>query len=163
MFSSSTPWHDYLIAVAIALTVYYSVFTFRFYRSQLRRILISRGGVWQNSSNAFESKDQFPHQQAPTLGDLSVQGTGLTTQEHLMFSHIIGLSSQLRDLIEEAHQKGYDSTELALLLQMVLKDHPNASSKPFRLAVNQFVDDQCAKYGSIHLGETDKAVIWDQV
>jgi hypothetical protein len=166
MFSMNS-WADYFMAVAVMLAVYYSIYAIKFYGRQLRGLISPGGALWQHGQRmrATVSPHQPSHQSSAQAGlaDPSVPGEISVGHDKKMFTELMGLGSQLTGLIEEAHQKSYDAAELALLLQMVLKDHPTAQSASFRLAINQFIDNQCAKYGFIHLSERDKAVIWDQV
>lgn len=164
---SPTPWTDYFIAVAALLAVYYILFAFKFYGGQIKAAAILNGtslwelprgepagmeeGLTRQGADSEPPADKVIAQQAPI------------SQESVAFEQIVGLGNQLAALIDEAHQQNYDATELSLLLQMVLQDYPLVHSKAFQMAINVFIDNQCAKYGSLHLGEADKAVIWDQV
>lgn len=164
---SPTPWTDYFIAVAALLAVYYILFAFKFYGVRIKAAVISGGTNWWRLPRG---------EPAGMVEGLTRQGAGFETsadnvqapqaavsQERVAFEQIVGLGNQLTALIEEAHQQNYDATELSLLLQMVLKEYPLVHSKSFQMAINEFIDNQCAKYGSLHLGEADKAVIWDQM
>ncbi|MHA4741352.1 hypothetical protein [Dyadobacter sp. MSC1_007] len=164
---SPTPWTDYFIAVAALLAVYYILFAFKFYGGQIKAAVISGGTNWWRLPRG---------EPAGMVEGLTRQGAGFETsadkvqapqapvsQERVAFEQIVGLGNQLTALIEEANQQSYDATELSLLLQMVLQDYPLVHEKAFRISINEFIDNQCAKYGSVHLSERDKAVIWDQV
>jgi hypothetical protein len=163
---SQTPWSDYFIAVTALLVVYYILFAFRFYRTQIKAAA-SGGTVWWKQPQEFSSSnpDHPARQQAGFEEEAgkAVSQQHTFTQDRLPFDQIVGLGNQLIASIDEAHEQNYDATELALLLQMVLKDYPSVHGKAFQIAINEFIDNQCAKYGSLHLGEEDKAVIWDQV
>lgn len=164
---SQTPWSDYFIAVTALLVVYYILFAFRFYRAQIKAAVTSGGAVWQRPSQRLASVRPDP----PTMKDMSPETepgkaaarTLAFTPDRFAFDQIVGLGNQLTALVDEAHQQNYDATELALLLQMLLKDYPSVHGKSFQIAISEFIDNQCAKYGSLRLGEEDKAVIWDQV
>nr|WP_295924714.1 hypothetical protein [uncultured Dyadobacter sp.] len=164
---SPTPWTDYSIAVAALLAVYYILFAFKFYSGQIKAAVISGGTNWwrlPRGEPAGMVEGLATHEvgfEMPADNALAPQAPVL--QETVAFEQIVGLGNQLTTLIDEANQQNYDATELSLLLQMVLQDYPLVHEKAFRISINEFIDNQCAKYGSVHLSERDKAAIWDQV
>jgi len=154
MYATSL-WSDYLTAAAISLMIYYGWFVYRFHRRQIKALAVSGGEIWTGQSRGHPADQQ--------VADGAQTEANTLAGDRRIFSELIGLGAQLTNLIEEAHQKRYDAAELSLLLQMVFKDYPGIRGKVFQAAINGFIDNQCAKYGSIHLSEKDKELIWDQV
>lgn len=59
----------------------------------------------------------------------------------------LALSSQLRNSIREAYQKGYKKRDLIFLIQMSIKDFSAVKGTPFREAINNVITSESAKYG----------------
>jgi hypothetical protein len=72
----------------------------------------------------------------------------------------MGLTAHLRDAIDEAHEKQYNKNDLVLLLQMLLKDYSYLKDTPFRVSINNQIEAECAKYGSMLLSEDETEELW---
>lgn len=164
---SPTPWTGYFIAVAALLAVYYILFAFKFYGGQIKAAAILNGtSLWELPRGEPAGMEEGLTRQGADFeppADKAIALQAPISQERVAFEQIVGLGNHLTTLIKEAHQQNYDATELSLLLQMVLQDYPLVHGKAFQISINEFIDNQCAKYGSVHLSEKDKVVIWDQV
>jgi len=70
------------------------------------------------------------------------------------------LSLYLKQAIAHAHQGGYSKEELILLFQMTLKEYDAIYGKPFQLSINDLIDTELEKYGSIRLSSQDRISMW---
>ena len=172
MFTTQ-PWKDYAIVISILTAGYYLFVILKFYWSEIQSILKSRkhpiskaateqtdlddpdpphlseqsrkDGVYPNDENDHEGSNKHP------------------AEREEIFSQLQNLATRLKLDISEAYEKAYNKADLILLLQMSIKEYPALCGPPFRFAIDNLIDTECEKYGSIHLGEDDKVKLWNQV
>lgn len=163
MFTTN-PWTLYASVIGPLLAGYYLFVGIRFYREDIRE-KITR---WRSPSKRIASLPEQKHKPTPanpieTYTDYDQDENEPVWENEQMMRQLEGLSVHLKESIEQAHQRDYNKQELILLLQMTLKEYPALAGTPFQLSINNLVDAECAKYGSIHLRGEDKMVIWSQV
>ena len=84
-------------------------------------------------------------------------------QKDEMFEKAYGLMAHLASEIKESHQKNYSKEDLVLMLEMILKDYRILKGTAFQMAVNNCIETECARYGSIHLSEGETIEVWRKV
>lgn len=163
MFTSN-PWADYTILLAALLIAYYLFVVFKFYGSDLRAWIAPR------SSSPAVGGSQLSHQADwPEAASSIPSGSQLdhfpqeASLKETFSEHLEELSGHLKDIIQEANQKQYSQEDLIMLLQMTLREYPTISGSPFQRMINNLIDLECAKYGSLHLQAQDKVMIWKSV
>jgi hypothetical protein len=179
MFTSN-PWADYFTILAPLIAGYYLFVGIRFYRKDLKARLTAgtsgRDAPPYLPEQDFDAPDP-PERDLKSQPDQSARQNkspekaiaedentpSASWQNEELFDQVELLATHLKDAIEEAHEKEYGKQDLILLLQMTLKEYPAMSAKPFRTAIDNLIETECAKYGPIHLREEDKAAIWKQV
>lgn len=172
MFTSQ-PWTDYAVVVCTLTVIYYLIVAIRFFRQEIKNSIKRH---WPKPDRHFsqhaesdETTSLSTRQQPVDNVDLSVSETDdnesgkLSAEREQQFQQLEELAAQLKADIAEAVEKKYSNQELVLLLQMSIKEYPALHGNPFRFAINNLIDAECAKYGSIHLGENDKVELWNQV
>ncbi|GLU56202.1 hypothetical protein [Dyadobacter frigoris] len=181
MFTSN-PWADYITMLAPLIAGYYLIVGLKFYGRDLkariaakRRNMGSRVALHHQDFNVPDPPDiELNTITAHAKQDQSVAGKQdaeihddtdqpAAWQNEELFDQVEQLAAHLKEAIEEAHEKEYGKQDLILLLQMTLKEYPAMSAKPFQTAINNLIETECAKYGSIHLREQDTEAIWKQV
>lgn len=179
MFTSN-PWGDYITMLAPLIAGYYLFIGLKFYGRDLKKRLTSKrssSGRLANMSEqdfdvpdpppvtfAYERVQHVQKQETPVSPDVEDDiDQSATWQNEELFDQLELLAGHLKEAIEEAHEKEYGKQDLTLLLQMTLKEYPAMSAQPFVTAINNLIETECAKYGSIHLREQDLAAVWKQV
>lgn len=175
MFTSN-PWTDYLMIVSSLIAGYYVVVALRFYGRDMKALVTEKRGPTRDISftdhEDFDTPDlpeaSFRNEQTETDYDQDISDElddedVPAWQSEELFDQVEDLAAHLKTAIEEAHEKAYGKQDLVLLLQMTLKDYPTVIGTPFQLAINNLIEAECAKYGSIHLRGEDKVAIWKQV
>lgn len=182
MFTSN-PWADYITMLAPLIAGYYLFVGLRFYGRDLKaRISGKRGNAGTpvalrhhdfdapdppvielntGPANAIQDGSVAKQQIAAIDNDDTDQTPEWQSEE--LFDQVEQLAAHLKGAIEEAHEKDYGKQDLILLLQMTLKEYPAMSATPFRTAISNLIETECAKYGPIHLREDDLAAVWKQV
>jgi len=176
MFTSN-PWGDYFTILAPLIAGYYLFIGLRFYGRDLKAKIAGRrneSGRSQSQQRSIDIPD--PPVFAPQTADQQDYEAGklpeteddpeqepASWQNEELFDLVEQLAAHLKEAIEEAHEKEYGKQDFILLLQMTLKEYPALRGAPFQTAINNLIETECAKYGSIHLREEDKVVIWKQV
>ena len=176
MFTSN-PWGDYFMILAPLIAGYYLFIGIRFYgrdlkaklsgqRNESSRIPGPQRNVDIPDPPVFDPpiKGHQEHEDTivpETEGDSDQQPAAWQNEE--LFDQVEQLAAHLKESIEEAHEKEYGKQDFILLLQMTLKDYPALRGAPFQTAINNLIETECAKYGSIHLRDEDKVAIWKQV
>ncbi len=155
-----SPWTTYAAVLSPLTLGYYIFIGYKFYRQDLR--------------SAFSGKQNRPVKKpARTAPSISVMPEELDEQQEVeqeatevplpdeeTFQNVMALTAYLRDAVEEAHEKQYSKTDLAVLLQMLLKDYSYLKDTPFRVSVNNQIEAECAKYGSMLLSEDEIEELW---
>lgn len=175
MFTSN-PWGDYITILAPLIAGYYLFIGLRFYGRDLKA-KIARNRIDSASRPRPQRDFDVPDPPVPSSLAAEQRETVVSSledndnsdqkpaawQNEELFDQVERLAAHLKEAIEEAHEKEYGKQDLILLLQMTLKEYPALREAPFQTAINNLIETECAKYGSIHLREEDKVVIWKQV
>jgi len=180
MFTSN-PWADYITVLAPLITGYYLIVGLRFYGRDLKALITAKrsnsGRLPGLPQQDFDTPDppappaelkgptNAVQQQSVGKQQVDEDETDQTPawQNEELFDQVEQLAAHLKEAIEEAHEKEYGKQDLILLLQMTLKEYPALREAPFQTAINNLIETECAKYGSIHLRGEDKVAIWKQV
>ena len=173
---TTNPWLLYASIVGPLLTGYYLIIGFVYYRQDLKSRIIK----WKSPPAASHAKpvqaekvqaepmlDEQNYQQEDAPESFDAEEPDADQSEAIweneaMMQQLEDLSVHLKQAIQEAHQKQYSKEELILLLQLTLREYPALYGTPFQLSVNNLIEAECAKYGSIHLSSADRMRIWDQ-
>ncbi|WP_159477685.1 hypothetical protein [Dyadobacter sp. 3J3] len=176
MFTSN-PWGDYFTMLAPLIAGYYLFIGIRFYGRDLKAKIAGRrnnSGKPQSQQRSMDIPDppafttqtadqqEYEYTKLAKTDDESEKEPASWQNEEL-FDQVERLAGHLKEAIEEAHEKEYGKQDFILLLQMTLKEYPALRGAPFQTAINNLIETECAKYGSIHLREEDKVLIWKQL
>jgi hypothetical protein len=162
------PWVIYATVVGPILILYYLFIILRFYRRALTGVFLGETLTPIPPYVSTEvvdppvgSRHERFQDEIPSSSPLHLPQIGSTTQAFSL--GLEELTQHLKGSLEEAHLKQYDREDIILLLQLTLKDYSALISTPFQATVNDLIDAECAKYGSISLTEQDKMMAWEQV
>jgi hypothetical protein len=170
MFTAN-PWVVYASVVTPLLSAYYLAVGFIFYRHDLKARIAS----WKNppvgAMDPELKSEQIEEQVKPDT--LQHDPAEITDQENdeaqepfrdeVMMSKVEELSIHLKDAIKQAHHSGYSKEEFILLFQMTFKEYQAIYGTPFQLSINNLIEAELEKYGSIHLSSEDRVRMWNQV
>ncbi|SDF61251.1 hypothetical protein SAMN04487996_111273 [Dyadobacter soli] len=157
-----SPWHYYALAVAAVIALYYGWVALKFYKTEIKKLFSPRSN--QNSrSDQPVSETQLDEEPPLDDSDQDAFNEPPAWQNEQLFADVEKLVDHLSEEIEEAHQKDYTKQDLIQMLQLILKEYKMLKGTPFQIAVNNRIDAECAKYGSIHLSEGEKREVWSMV
>jgi hypothetical protein len=149
-------WTDYIIAVSIALIIYYIFVAVRYFSDELKELLSGKRkltvlpyGV--PSENSDEVESELDHQ---------VEASGFANTTDDEFTEIEHLIERLKSVIEDASHRKLIPQEFKQYLSMVLKEYPSVRYSPLRSSVNELIISECEKYGAIALSESDVDLLW---
>ena len=174
MFTTS-PWAVYVYVAGPVITGYYLFVASRFYRREIKAKISSRRSLRVKPAEPRKETNQPVAQSEPEQIDYAQMAAEPISGPKKIFPPVSlwknrvlsgqqqSLTEHLTYLIQEAHEKDYDKQELILLLQMTIRDFLDFEGTQFQSAINECIGTECAKYGYIHLGEEDKAAIWNKV
>jgi hypothetical protein len=152
-------WTDYIIAVAIALIIYYIFVAVRYFSDELkgllsekRKLTVLSNGVPGKNNNEVVSE---PGHQMESTGFADTTDDEFTEIEHLI--------ERLKTVIEDASRRKLIPQEFKQYLGMVLKEYPSVRYSPLRSSVNELIISECEKYGAITLSESDADLLWKDV
>jgi len=163
------PWKTYAIVAVLSVLVYYSFLGWRFFLPDIKAWIKKRkqpaprqsiarapsipteSGRLDEECMLFTESSQLEANEPPTW------------QNEEMFELAQSLTAHLASEIKEAHQKNYSKQDLLLMLQMILKDYTVLKGTAFQTAVNNCIETECARYGSIHLSEGERIEVWRKV
>ena len=174
MFTTN-PWAVYVYVAGPVIAGYYLFAVARFYRREITARISSRRSLRTRLSEPRKVTDEPVAQSEPEQIDYSQMAVEPISGPKKIFPPVSlwknrvlsgqhhSLAEHLTYLIQEAHEKDYDKQELILLLQMTIRDYLDFEGTQFQSAINECIGTECAKYGSIHLGEEEIAEIWNRV
>lgn len=163
------PWKTYAIVTVLSALVYYTFLGWRFFLPDIKAWIKKRKHApYRESTNMAISapmQAEDPEQeitQFSTSSELE-DSEPPSWQNEEMFEIAHGLMAHLASEIKEAHQKNYSKEDLLLMLEMILKDYRVLKGTAFQTAVNNCIETECTRYGSIHLSEGETIEVWRKV
>ena len=164
------PWKTYATVAVLSALVYYIFLAWRFFLPDIKAWIKKRKQpVLQHSTAAIApsipieaerfEKESVSFPESSQLEDNEPPAW----QNEEMFELTQSLMAHLVSEIKEAHQKSYNKQDLLLMLQMILKDYIALQGTAFQTAVNNCIETECARYGSIHLSEGETIEVWRKV
>lgn len=160
------PWKSYATIAGLSTAAYYAVIGWKFYLAEIKSWLGQRHKPVQlreiNSQSSDTVAESLPPEidESELVDDLS---EAPAWQSEEMFETAEKLSTHLISEIEEAHSKEYSKPDLILMMQMILKNYSVLKGTPFQKVINNRIEAECAKYGSIHLSEGEMIEVWRMV
>jgi hypothetical protein len=150
-------WTDYLIAVAILLTIYYLYVGLRYFSADFKDLF--SGKRKQNSKTALSND----------ADDESTLSTGESTPAEINafdetsddeFAEVEHLIERLKVVIADASPKKLVPQEFKHYLHLVLKEYPSVQNSPLRSSVNELIVSECEKYSAVTLSEDEVDLLW---
>jgi hypothetical protein len=163
------PWKTYSIVAVLSALIYYSILAWRFFLPDIkawirkRKQPASRQSIASAPSIPTESAHLDDERMLFTESSQLEDDEPPAWQNEEMFELAQSLMAHLASEIKEAHQKSYSKQDLLLMLEMILKDYTVLNGTAFQTAVNNFIETECARYGSIHLSEGERIEFWRKV
>ncbi|TLU96995.1 hypothetical protein [Dyadobacter luticola] len=151
----------YFLAVGAAVAIYYVIIGIRYYRQDIKALLNSKSRFWDRREKPPPVSKQEVNQPEETAEPVEVKKQ--PWQSETLFAKVEELSSQLRNSIREAYQKGYEKRDLIFLIQILIKDFSAVKGTPFREAINNVITSESAKYGFINLSAVELEELWKEV
>lgn len=163
------PWKTYAIVAVLSALIYYSILAWRFFLPDIkawirkRKEPASRQSIASAPSIPTESGRLEEESILFTEPSQLEDNEPTAWQNEEMFELAQSLMAHLASEIKEAHQKSYSKQDLLLMLQMIVKDYTVLKGTAFQTAVNNCIETECARYGSIHLSEGERIEVWRKV
>lgn len=153
-------WTDYIIAVAILLTVYYFFVGIRYFFNDLKALLSGKSNLrfmvgisYDTVSESIQSSEK----------NYSVESPALETTTDDDFAEVEHLIERLKSVIADSSGKKLIPQELKQYLHLVLQEYPNIKNSQFRTSINELVASECEKYGAVTLSEDEVEMLWKDV
>jgi hypothetical protein len=164
------PWKTYVIVAALSVLIYYTFLSWRLFLPDIKAWIHRRKQPAHRHStapiaNSIPNEDERFDKERMRFSESSQleDDEPPAWQNEEMFEKAQGLMAHLASEIKEAHQKKYSKQDLLLMLQMILKDYIVLQGTAFQTAVNNYIETECARYGSIHLSEGERIEVWRKV
>ena len=150
-------WSDYIIAVAILLTVYYLFVGMRYYSADLKDLLSGKRKLkfWAALPPDTGEEGTYPAEE-----NYQNEATAFETTTDDEFAEVEHLIERLKNVITEASQKKLIPQEFRQYLHLVLKEYPSIKSSPLRSSVNELIVSECEKHGAVTLSEDEVDMLW---
>ena len=154
-------WTGYFLAVGAAVAIYYVIIGIRYYRQDIKAHLNSKSRFWDRPEKPPPVSK--PKVSQPKETTKPVEEKKHPWQSEALFAKVEELSSQLRNSIREAYQKGYEKRDLIFLIQILIKDFSAVKGTRFREVINNVITSESAKYGFINLSAIELEELWKEV
>jgi len=152
-------WLEYLTAVIIIVIIYYLVIALRYYPKELKRYLSGKRKKIEESEVHWETaNDNRPTMKADEANSL------LSDEESTekAFASAEELSNQIRITVREAADKSLSKEDLHLLLGTLIDDYPQFRGNAFQVAINNVINTELEKYGSVPLSAVELDGLWEE-
>jgi hypothetical protein len=150
-------WSDYIIAVAIALTLYYLFIGMRYFSGEIKDLLSGKRKLKLRTAlpdpngeynTTVEEDDQEPG------------GFERTTDNE--FNEVEHLIERLRTVITDASRRKLIPQEFKQYLTMILKEYPSVKYSPLRSSINELIVSECQKHGAATFDEDEVELLWKE-
>lgn len=149
-------WSDYIIAVAILLTVYYLFVGVRYYSADFKDLLSGKRKLKYRAALPVNSGEE----DYPAEENYQNEATAFQPTSDDDFAEVEHLIERLKDVITDASQKKLIPQEFKQYLHLILKEYPSVKSSPLRSSVNELIVSECEKYGAVTLREDEVDMLW---
>ncbi len=150
-------WTNYIIAVTIALAIYYLFIGVRYYSGGIRDLVSGKRKL--KSGAALPMAGSRYHENAEP-GQQEADGFERTTDD--AFNEVEHLVDRLKTVIADASGRKLIPQEFKQYLALVLKEYPSIKYSPLRPSVNELIISECEKYGAFALSEDEVNVLWKE-
>lgn len=146
-------WTDYMVAVAIGLTLYYCYVAFRYYSEELKDLLSGKSKL--NFRTLLSENIPSEEPDSHPSGSSSFSQTGDDD-----FVEVEELITKIKDAVADASKKKYVLVEFKHCLRLIFREYPNIKNSPIRSSINELLVSECEKYGTVTLSEEEADRLW---
>jgi hypothetical protein len=142
----SVSWSQYLIAVFIALGVYYVLIGIVYSRNEFSSFKFRKSKQEIYLPQLFSSYRKHPPK-AEVPDDT--------------FEKVEELASRLKEAIGKAASKNLSKEDFIISLQSFLKNYHFLKGSPFLVAINNLIASECDKHNFIQLNADERVMLWN--
>ena len=154
-------WTDYIIAVAILLTIYYFFVGMRYFSADLKDLVTGKRELKFRAVIPVDTDEIESIQTSEKNYNGESPAFETTTDDD--FAEVEHLIERLKSVIADASGKKLIPQELKQYIHLVLQEYPNIKNSPFRTSINELVASECEKYGAVTLSEDEVEKLWKDV
>lgn len=152
-------WSDYIIAVAILITVYYLYVVVHFYPNEIKELLSGKQTLKFRASKPLDIKEDYTD---PVAKSYQNEATPFEVTADEEFAEVEHLIERLKNVVAEASQKKLIPQEFKQYLYLILKEYPSLQKSALRPSVNELIVSECEKYGAVTLSEDEVDMLWKE-
>ncbi len=151
-------WTDYIMAVAVALVVYYLVIGVRYFSSDIKELLSGKRRLkFRMSPAAVSDGNNVPKEEQQER-----DGEGFENTSDNEFTEVEHLIERLKSVIADASRRKLIPDEFKQYIAMVFKEYPSVRYSPLRSSVNELIVSECQKYGAVTLKDDEVDLLWKE-
>jgi hypothetical protein len=150
-------WSDYIIAVAILLTIYYFFVGLRYYSADLKDLLSGKRKLKFRAAMPLDTGEEETYFAEENHQNEAAAFETTTDDDFAEVEHLI---ERLKNLIADASQKKLIPQEFKQYLHLVLEEYPSVKNSPLRSSVNELIVSECEKHGAVTLSEEEVDMLW---
>jgi len=153
-------WTDYLIAVAIFLTIYYLYVGLRYFSADFKDLFSGKRKQNFKAALSNDAKEESI-QSAGESATIEINAFEETSDDE--FAEVEHLIGRLKIVIADASPKKLVPQEFKHYLHLVLQEYPSVQNSPLRSSVNELIVSECEKYSAVTLSEDEVDLLWKGV
>jgi hypothetical protein len=146
-------WTDYMVAVAIALTLYYGFVAFWYYSEEFKDLLSDKGKLNFRTPLA----ESYPSEE---LNSPPSESGSFNQTNDDDFTEVEELIVQIKDAVAIASKKKYVIQEFKHSLRLIFREYPNIKKSPIRSSINELLVSECEKQNTVALSEEEVDRLW---
>lgn len=149
-------WSDYFTALAVALGIYYVIIALRYYPQDIKR--------WVSGKRTGTKEEvEPPKEEEPDSKSGGEQGSFHDEEAtERAFEAAEKLTGEIRITIRESAEKGISRQDLILLISTLIADYPQFNGTAFQMAINNVINIEMEKYGSVPLSAVELDGLWEE-
>jgi hypothetical protein len=152
-------WHQYLTAILLLAIIYYAVIIFRFYQSEIQRLI----NKLQGSANSSQLPGALQYEPEENELAQKTRQPGFFESYHQQPEPITGydhLSGELKACIARAADKPFAPAILIPQLKKTLQIPCEGIASTDRDAINELIVNECERTGTALLTEDEVDQWW---
>ncbi len=151
-------WTDYIMAVAVALVIYYLLVGVRYFSADIKELLSGKRKLKFRTSTA----DVADTYNMANVNRQEAGGEGFENTSDNDFAEVEHLIERLKSVIADASRRKLISDEFKQYIAMVFKEYPSVKYSPLRSSVNELIVSECQKYGAVTLRDEEVELLWKE-
>lgn len=149
MFSNIS-WNTYLVTVAIALVLYYSIVLYKYYLKEIREVASGQRKLRIGKGQEQLYGDNYSEQRLP-----------LEFKPEPELAQVEELIERIKSMIADRTGEPFLKSEFVDEIRELFSEYPSVRKSIYRPSINDFIVSECGKGKTVVLEASEVDVLWE--